>query len=108
MFRLRLTALVAAVMFLAASPAFAQSFTPATPQKQTSTKKIDFSGEAAGLRTLGDPAARAVSKSAIPFHPPQAKKPVMKRPLTWAIIAAAAVAIILLANGDGYDSPGGY
>lgn len=104
----RFVTLFLAVMFVSASPAFAQSFKSQSSHAQPPAVKLDLSAKAAGLdrieappsREAGKPAARSANSTQA-----AAKKSIWKGPWPYVAIAAAVV-VLAISLGGGYGTPG--
>jgi len=102
----RVVALFMAVMLLAASPAFAQSFKSRSSHAQPPAVRIDLSAKAAGIGTMAA-APRPATKPAVTAAAAtrmQTKRSFFKSPWLYAAIVGViiVVAVAYSDEGDAY------
>jgi hypothetical protein len=104
----RVVALFVAVMFLLASPAFAQSFKSTSTQTQPPAVKLNLSAKAAGIDAIAAAAVRDAGKLAprpASSMPSAAKRSFWKGPWPYVMIGAAvAIGLAIAYSGDGSGS----
>ena len=95
----RVVALAAAMVFLAATPGFAQAPPQAAPVSAKS--RIDFSPRAAGIDTMSATQARRDDARRAPRAPQSQGRSFWKTPWPYVIIGGVVAAGIIIASGDG-------